>query len=92
LQEFYNAAATKLKFDKLKAKSILHNYKNFETIEIDFELIEQAADISILSKISFWDGLIIAAAEFAGCETLLSEDLPDGQIIRGVKIANPFKK
>jgi predicted nucleic acid-binding protein len=36
--------------------------------------------------------LIVAAAEFADCRCLISEDLDDGQIIRGVKIKNPFKK
>jgi predicted nucleic acid-binding protein len=39
LQKFYNTAVKKLKFDKLKAKTILLNYKNFETLEIDFKLI-----------------------------------------------------
>jgi predicted nucleic acid-binding protein len=55
------------------------------------DIIEQGIDISILSQISFWAGLIIAAAEYAGCSVILSEDLNDGQIIRGVEIKNPFK-
>jgi predicted nucleic acid-binding protein len=63
-----------------------------EIVQVDLDIIEQGIDISILSQISFWDGLIIAAAEFANCVTILSEDLNDGQIIRGVKIINPFKQ
>jgi len=54
-------------------------------------LIENGIDISISSKISFWDGLIIAAAEYADCPVILSEDLNDGQIINGVRIIDPFK-
>jgi predicted nucleic acid-binding protein len=30
--------------------------------------------------------------ERANCITIISEDLNDGQIIRGVKIINPFKQ
>ena len=37
-----------------------------------------------------YDALIIAAAVDAGCRTLYSEDLADGQTIRGVRIVNPF--
>jgi predicted nucleic acid-binding protein len=54
------------------------------------DIIEKGIDISILSQVSFWDGLIIAAAEFAQCSTIISEDLNDGQIIRGIEIKNPF--
>jgi len=41
--------------------------------------------------LSFWDALIVAAAESAYCETLWTEDLNHGQVIRGVRIENPLK-
>jgi len=34
--------------------------------------------------------LIIVAAETARCEILWTEDLNDGQIIRGVRVKNPL--
>jgi predicted nucleic acid-binding protein len=37
-----------------------------------------------------YDSLVIAAALEAGCGTLFSEDLHDGQIIDGLTIRNPF--
>lgn len=37
-----------------------------------------------------YDALIIAAAADAGCRTLYSEDLASGQVIRGVRIVDPF--
>ena len=37
-----------------------------------------------------YDALIIAAAVEAGCRTLYSEDLANGQTIRGLRIVNPF--
>jgi predicted nucleic acid-binding protein len=40
---------------------------------------------------SFYDGLIIAAALEAHCQTLLSEDMKNNQIIEGrLTIQNPF--
>ncbi len=63
-----------------------------ELVNIDLELIEQAIDISILSKISFWDSLIIAAAEKSNCEYVVSENLNTGQLYRGIKLINPFNE
>jgi hypothetical protein len=45
----------------------------------------------IFSKPTVWDALIVMAAESAKCSEIWFEDLSDGQIIRGVKIVNPFK-
>jgi predicted nucleic acid-binding protein len=91
LQEFYHAGTKKLHLDKILVKNMVRNLNEIEVVQVTFELIEQGIDISILSQLSFWDGLIIAAAEFAKCTTLVSEDLNDGQVIRGVKIVNPFR-
>jgi predicted nucleic acid-binding protein len=41
--------------------------------------------------LSHWDGLIVAAATLAQCETLCSEDMQHGQVIGTVKVVNPFK-
>jgi predicted nucleic acid-binding protein len=92
LQEFYSVATTKLKVDKLIVKSVLRNFANSEIVQIDMGLIEQAIDLNILEQISFWDSLIVAAAEYAGCEEILSEDLQNGRSLRGIKIVNPFKR
>ncbi len=92
LQEFYVAATVKLKADPLLVKGILHAFRNMETVNNDPEMIEQAIDISILSRLSFWDSLIVAAAEKAGCEMLFSEDLSPGQTYRGIRLVNPFHR
>ena len=39
---------------------------------------------------SFYDSLIVAAALGAGCTTLYSEDMQNGQRIEGLTIRNPF--
>jgi predicted nucleic acid-binding protein len=43
------------------------------------------------TKLSFWDAMIVTAALESGCETLWSEDLNAGQVIRGVRVRNPFQ-
>jgi predicted nucleic acid-binding protein len=90
IQESYVVATAKLGADLLGVKNIIHNFHNMEIVNIDLELVEEASDISILSKLSFWDSLIIAAAEKAKCEYIFSEDLNSGQTYRGVKVLNPF--
>lgn len=91
LQEFYVAATKKLGVEPLLAKEIMHAFTNFEIVSISSDLIMQAIDCSILNKISFWDSLIVTAAESAHCNLIWSEDLNHNQIIRGVKVQNPFK-
>lgn len=41
-------------------------------------------------QLSFWDAMIVQAAESAGCEALYSEDLSHGQKYGGVLVVNPF--
>lgn len=91
LQEFYVATTTKLHIDPILIKSIMHTLENMEVVTVRNELIDDAIDASLQYKLSFWDALIIVAAESAKCETLYTEDLNDGQIIRNVRIVNPMK-
>jgi predicted nucleic acid-binding protein len=91
LQEFYNICTTKLHLEPLKVKGYVHNYsENLEVVQNSSDIIERGIDISIISKISFWDALLIAAAEYSKCFEIITEDLNDGQIINGIKIRNPF--
>ena len=91
MQEFYVASTTKLGAEVLIVKNILHSLERFETIIITPQIIKEAIDCSIINQLSFWDALIITAAESAKCEKLWSEDLNDGQVIRGVRIENPLR-
>lgn len=42
------------------------------------------------AEIAFWDAMIVIAAAESGCDVLWTEDLSDGQKLRGVHIRNPF--
>lgn len=53
-------------------------------------LFESAWTLQDRFSLSFWDALVVGAAGSLGCEHLLSEDLPVGQDLGGVRIVNPF--
>ncbi len=90
MQEFYVTATKKLGADPLLVKDVLHAFEQFEVVVIDPTIIYSAIDCGVINRISFWDSLIVAAAESAHCEILWSEDLNDGQVIRGVRVENPL--
>ena len=91
MQEFFVAATTKLGADPLLVKDILRSLERFETVVVSPMLIKEAIDCAIINQLSFWDALIVVAAESARCEILWTEDLNHGQVIRGVRIENPLK-
>lgn len=90
LQEFYVTAVKKLGVPPLDAKAMMEALTCFELVVVGLDQIRHAADCSILNRISFWDGLIIASAEAARCTRVWSEDLSSGQTLRGVTVINPF--
>lgn len=69
---------------------MINQFKNYETIVITIEMIKDSIDCSILQRISFWDALILIAGEKALCGTIWTEGLNNGQIIKGIKVVNPF--
>jgi predicted nucleic acid-binding protein len=52
--------------------------------------IVDALQIEERYQISFWDALVVHAAEASGAAILYSEDLSDGQTYRGVRVVNPL--
>jgi predicted nucleic acid-binding protein len=41
-------------------------------------------------SLSLYDGMIVAAAQLAGCTVLYSEDMHDGLVIDRLTIRNPY--
>ncbi len=89
-RKFYVTATKKLEVDALIVKDILHSFSHFEVVLILPEIIDRAIDCQVLNKISFWDALIVSAAQSARCEKIWTEDLNPGQIFQGVKVENPL--
>ncbi len=59
-------------------------------MEIDVAMVRRAIATHSRYGTTYWDSLIIAAAERAGCTKILSEDMNHGQSYHGVLAFNPF--
>lgn len=57
---------------------------------IDSHTVRRAVEARATYAIHFYDGMIIASAERAGCDRIWSEDLNPGQEYFGVRVENPF--
>lgn len=92
VQEFYAVATRKLGMARDVAGSIVRNLLNLPLIVIDADSILTALAIEDRYRISFWDALIVAAAEAGGAQVLYTEDLSDGQQYGQVVARNPFRE
>lgn len=90
IQEFFVAATRKLSIEPLKAKAIVSTFHPLELVTVSLEDINEAIDGHVLWQTSFWDALILRAAERASCSVVYSEDLNPGQRYGGVEVRNPF--
>lgn len=90
LQEFYVNARKKLQLDGAAARARVEVYLSFDVVTITPALLLAAVDLNRLDSVSFWDALVIRAAEHAGCDTLYSEDLQAGRRFGPVRVVNPF--
>ena len=59
-------------------------------VQPSLRLYRASLEIRSRYRFAYYDSLIVAAALDAGCATLYSEDLQDGQRIEGLTIVNPF--
>jgi predicted nucleic acid-binding protein len=91
VQEFIVAAIRKLQLPPQHVREIALTLLDSPLVVIGSPHIHAALDNAGQYKISFWDALIVAAAEASGAELLYTEDLNDGQQYGRVKVRNPFQ-
>jgi predicted nucleic acid-binding protein len=73
------------------ARKIVADYLAWNVVTNTGESVLEALEIEGRYRISFWDALLVQAAETSGATVLYSEDLSDGQNYRGVRVVNPLK-
>ncbi len=56
----------------------------------DLDYFNTGLEIMAETGYSFYDSLILSGAAIAGCSTIYTEDMQAGQVVRGVRIENPF--
>jgi predicted nucleic acid-binding protein len=93
LQEFYVNVTRKLStpIALATARQIVSAYGAWVRSPTSAQTAMRATDIAESSQISFWDAMILAAAEECEAAVLWSEDLNAGQTIAGIKIVNPLQ-
>lgn len=94
LQEIYSVLTTKVKrkLSAHQALSYLDRIARSSLMQIDYPAIYAAAQLSSSHVISFWDALIVVAAQRVHARRLYTEDLQHGRRFGGLEIVNPFRK
>ena len=92
LSDFYVNATRKLKpaMPGGDARAEVRRYQRWHPWQIDQATVEAAWAAESRFKLSYWDALIVAAAQQQGCDLLLSEDLQHEQRFDSVQVINPF--
>jgi predicted nucleic acid-binding protein len=71
-------------------RSLIQDYLSWEVVVNSPESVIQALETEVKYKISFWDALVLNAAETAGAAVLYSEDLSAGRRYGSVQVINPL--
>jgi predicted nucleic acid-binding protein len=92
LQEYYVTTTRKLRpgLAPEEARADILDLVAWSPVVADVQMIASAWAIEERFGLSFWDALIVAAAQVARCEVLLTEDLQHGMDLDGVRVTDPF--
>jgi predicted nucleic acid-binding protein len=93
LHEFYVVATRKLVVPVAReiARAEVRQLTAWHPIATTLELREMAWSLEDRFSLSWWDAMIVAAAQESRCSALLTEDLQDGMEFDGVRVVNPFR-
>lgn len=94
LQEFYYQATRPTRPDRIthdEALGLIEAWRRFPVQETTLALLDSGFELQARHRLSFWDSMIVAAARAQGCDVLWTEDMDDGRIVEGMRIANPFR-
>jgi predicted nucleic acid-binding protein len=71
-------------------RHIIEDYLSWEIVVNTPASVLHALEIEVRCETSFWDALILQAAESSGAAVLYSEDLAAGQKYGAVQVINPL--
>jgi predicted nucleic acid-binding protein len=92
LSEFYTVATRKLAQPVAEdlAWDDIARYLSWRPQAIDEAVLRLAREIERRYRLSWWDDLVVAAAQLQGCSVLLTEDLQDGMVFGTLRARSPF--
>lgn len=73
-----------------EVRQMIRDYATWDVVTNTAESVVQALDIEARYRTSFWDAMILQAAEAAGAAILYSEDLSRNQKYGSVQVINPL--
>lgn len=76
--------------DAKATRDVISDYLVWQVVVNGGESILEALELEARYQLSFWDALVIQAAQAAGADILYSEDLSDGQRYGTVQVKNPL--
>ncbi len=89
--EFYNLLTRKGATPPKLARKIVQDWGDAIGLTAHLpDTMQTALEGAAFHSLQIWDALILTIASEAGCLLLLSEDMQDGFVYRGVTVANPF--
>lgn len=93
LQEYYQVVTRRLQpgLAPEAARADVRDLLLWQPVSVDAALIEKAWSVEDRFQLSWWDALIVGAAQHGGCGYLLSEDLQHAQQFDGLTVLNPFE-
>lgn len=93
LQEYYVTTTRKLKpgLDPEEARADILDLSAWSPVAPDLQMLAAAWSAEERFGLSFWDALIVAAAQVARCNVLLTEDLQHDMDLEGVIVIDPFQ-
>ena len=92
LQEYYATITRKFGVDVEHAQRKVELLAHGNVVRFEARDVIAAIELHRLTRISFWDAMIVHAARLAGASVLYTEDLQHGAVLGGVPVANPFLK
>ena len=75
-----------------ETRSLIEDYLTWEIVVNTPDSVLEALNFETRYQISFWDALILQAAESSGAQTLYSEGFSDGQLYGTIRVVNPFSE
>ncbi len=76
--------------DAKATREVIADYLTWHVVVNSGASVLEALDLEQRYRISFWDALIVHAAEASGASVLYSEDLSNGQRYGAVEVVNPL--
>ncbi len=92
LQEFYVNATRKLRptISRADARDIVTDYATWRVHQVSMHDVLDASVLAERHTLSFWDALVVVAAQQVGASVLLSEDVQQTGTFGALTVRSPF--